>query len=217
MRDTFPDPNETTLTDLLADPIVQMIMKADHVTERQLMELIGATLSRLGAGLQTEPERNPGFARTADEYRPSVGIMLLNKNNHVFVGRRRDTKVAAWQMPQGGIEEGEDSRSAAFRELNEEAGIDDAEFLAETQNWLFYDLPAVLINNTRHGGWRGQRQKWVAMRFKGSDADIDISNDVEFCDWKWVPLEYLPDIVVPFKRDVYLSVLDEFRNIPKDG
>jgi putative (di)nucleoside polyphosphate hydrolase len=212
MRKTFLDPNEATLADLLADPIVKMVMKADHVTEHQLMELIGATLSKLGAGSETEPGGNPELARAAKDYRPSVGIMLLNRNNDVFVGRRRDTKGKAWQMPQGGIDEGEDPRTAALRELKEEAGIDNAEILAETENWLFYDLPAALINKARHWGWRGQRQKWFAMRFKGSDADINImTGDAEFSDWKWVGVEQLSDLVVPFKRDVYLSVLNEFR------
>jgi NUDIX domain len=94
-----------TGADLLADPIVRMVMKADHVTEPQLMELIGAALNKLGAGSETDPDANPEPGRAAKGYRPSVGIMLLNKNNDVFIGRRRSTKGKAWQMPQGGIEE----------------------------------------------------------------------------------------------------------------
>jgi putative (di)nucleoside polyphosphate hydrolase len=214
MRKIFRDPNQATLADLLADPIVQMVMKADQVTEHQLMELIGATLSKLAAESDTEPEGTPESARAAKDYRPSVGIMLLNRNNDVFVGRRRNTKGKAWQMPQGGIDEGEDPRTAAMRELKEETGVDNAEILAEAKNWLFYDLPATVINKARHGGWRGQRQKWFAMRFKGSDAEINIrTGDPEFSAWKWAPAEQLPDLIVPFKRSVYLSLLDEFRDV----
>jgi putative (di)nucleoside polyphosphate hydrolase len=100
-----------------------------------------------------------------------------------------------------------------LRELKEEAGIDNADILAEAKNWLVYDLSAALINEARHGGWRGQRQKWFAMRFKGSDADINIkAGDPEFSDWKWVGIEQLPELIVPFKRDVCLRVLDEFRD-----
>jgi putative (di)nucleoside polyphosphate hydrolase len=131
----------------------------------------------------------------------------------VFIGRRRNTKGKAWQMPQGGIEEGEDPRAAAFRALKEEIGTDNAEILAESRSWLFYDLPAELIARARHGPWRGQRQKWFVMRFKGSDTEINIrAGDREFSAWKWAPVEELPDLIVPFKRTVYLSLLEEFRD-----
>ncbi|HUB63500.1 MAG TPA: RNA pyrophosphohydrolase [Methylocella sp.] len=214
MPKSFYDLTPAALTELLKDPIVQMAMRADHVTQQQLMALIGPTLRNIAAKSKNGAAAGkPELGRMVNDYRPSVGIMLLNSNNEVLVGRRRDTKFTAWQMPQGGIEEGEDPRTAALRELKEEVGIDNAAFLAETKNWLHYDLPEVLINEARHGGWRGQCQKWVAMRFTGSNADIDISNDVEFCDWKWVPMEQLPDLIVPFKRGVYLSVLDEFRDL----
>jgi putative (di)nucleoside polyphosphate hydrolase len=115
-------------------------------------------------------------------------------------------------MPQGGIDEGEKTSTAAFRELKEEIGTGNAEILAESRGWLSYDLPAELIATARHGPWQGQRQKWFVMRFKGSDADINImTGEPEFSAWKWVSIEQLPDLIVPFKRHVYLSVLNEFR------
>jgi NUDIX domain len=133
--------NSATLAELLSDPIVQMAMRADHVTEQQLMSLINDTLSKLTAGSQSgsagNPKTSPGFA----DYRPGVGIMLLNANNDVFVGRRQRTKGKAWQMPQGGINDGEEPSTPAFRELKEEIGTGNAEILAESRGWLFYDLP----------------------------------------------------------------------------
>jgi 8-oxo-dGTP pyrophosphatase MutT (NUDIX family) len=211
MPRTFCDLNSPTLAELLSDPIVQMAMSADHVTEQQLMSLISGTLSKLAAGSQSgsagNPKPSPGFAN----YRPGVGIMLLNANNDVFVGRRTKTKGKAWQMPQGGIDEGEEPCAAAFRELREEIGTCNAEILAESGSWLSYDLPAELVATARHGPWRGQRQKWFVMRFKGSDADINImTGEPEFSAWKWVSIEQLTDLIVPFKRHVYLSVLNEF-------
>jgi putative (di)nucleoside polyphosphate hydrolase len=212
MPKTSEDSDQAALADLLADPIVQMVMRADHVTQQQLVALIGQMLSKLGAGSKVDPGGNP-IERTSRDYRPSVGIMLLNKDNEVFVGRRQRTGGEAWQMPQGGIDEGEDPRTAAFRELKEETGIENAEILAESKSWLYYDLPAALVGKTRHKGWRGQRQKWFAMRFKGSDGDINIMNpESEFSAWKWVGIEQLADLIVPFKRLVYMSVLDEFRD-----
>jgi putative (di)nucleoside polyphosphate hydrolase len=208
------DYNQTTLAELLADPIVQMVMKADRVTERQLIVSITAALNKLSAGSVPEPASNSGKARAARDYRPNVGIMLLNANNEVFVGRRSHVNGEAWQMPQGGIEEGEEPRAAAFRELKEEIGVESADIIAETKSWLFYDFPPALM--ARHQGWRGQRQKWFAMRFNGRDADINIATeDAEFCDWKWVGMEALSSLIVSFKRLVYLSVLEEFMNAVK--
>ena len=147
-------------------------------------------------------------------YRPAVGIMLLNRDGRVFVGRRVDMPagLAAWQMPQGGIDPGETPRQAALRELKEEVGTDRAEILAEAAGWLHYDLPAEIAGRMWGGRYRGQRQKWFAMRFTGEDCDIDpaAGDHPEFDAWEWAAPERLPELIVPFKRGIYLAVLAEF-------
>jgi putative (di)nucleoside polyphosphate hydrolase len=144
-------------------------------------------------------------------YRPGVGIMLLNRRGRVFVGRRVDMPIApAWQMPQGGIDPGETPRQAAMRELEEEIGTGKAEILGESRSWLTYELPAELAG--RWGGrYRGQRQKWFAMRFTGNDEDINLATThPEFDAWQWVAPERLPELIVPFKRQLYTDILAEF-------
>ena len=146
-------------------------------------------------------------------YRPGVGIMLLNRAGEVFVGRRIDMPtMPAWQMPQGGIDPGETPLDAALRELKEEIGTDKVQLLGESQGWLRYDLPAELSRGIWGGRYRGQRQKWFAMRFTGDDSDIDLATEhPEFDAWKWVRPERLPEIIVPFKRQLYFDILTEFR------
>ncbi|MGE0734055.1 MAG: RNA pyrophosphohydrolase [Alphaproteobacteria bacterium] len=142
-------------------------------------------------------------------YRRGVGIMLLNRHGKVFVAKRIDMKSSAWQMPQGGIDAGEHPRAAAIRELREETGTDKAEILAAAPYWFNYDLPPELIGRLWGGKYRGQTQRWYAMRFLGRDSDIDIETDnPEFLDWKWAPIEQLPDLIVPFKRALYLAVIE---------
>jgi putative (di)nucleoside polyphosphate hydrolase len=146
-------------------------------------------------------------------YRLAVGIMLLNRAGKVFVARRIDMPtMPAWQMPQGGIDPGETPLQAAWRELKEETGTDKAELLGESRGWLQYDLPADLARGVWGGRYRGQRQKWFAMRFSGTDADIDLETEhPEFDTWKWIRPERLPEVIVPFKRQLYIDILSEFR------
>ena len=145
-------------------------------------------------------------------YRPAVGVMLLNRQGLVFVGKRIDQTVEGWQMPQGGIDEGEEPREAALRELKEETGTDKAKIIAEMADWVTYDLPPHLVGVAFHGKYGGQRQKWFAMRFTGTDADIDLATEhPEFDAWKWIRPERLPEVIVPFKRQLYIDILAEFR------
>lgn len=145
-------------------------------------------------------------------YRPCVGVMLVNAEGHVFVGQRRDSEVAAWQMPQGGIDKGEDPETAALRELWEETGVtaDLVEVEGRTGDWVYYDLPPELLGKVWKGKYRGQKQVWYRMRFVGRDDQIDIETDhPEFSEWCWLPADQLVENIVPFKRDVYASVVAE--------
>jgi len=149
-------------------------------------------------------------------YRAGVGVMLLDGANRVFVGRRIDIAGDNWQMPQGGIDKGETPRQAALRELHEEVGTDKAEIIAESKGWLSYEVPTDITRRLWRGRYRGQRQKWFAMRFLGSDEEIDLhTHHPEFDAWKWVPPSELPRLIVPFKRQLYLDVLAEFAGILK--
>jgi putative (di)nucleoside polyphosphate hydrolase len=151
---------------------------------------------------------------TARPYRPGVGMMLLNPDGLVFVGRRIDQTAEAWQMPQGGIDPGEDPRATAMRELAEEVGTDKAEIIAESRDWLLYDLPPELADSVWKGRYRGQKQKWFAMRFLGQDSDIDLATaHPEFEAWRWLPADRLSDLIVPFKRALYQQVVAEFRHL----
>lgn len=144
-------------------------------------------------------------------YRAGVGIVLLNPAMQVFVAQRLDSAEPAWQMPQGGIDPGEDPRATALRELKEEIGTDAVEPLAETADWISYDLPPDIADRIWKGRYRGQRQKWFLMRFTGSDADIDIATaHPEFSAWRWAEFETLPELIVPFKRPLYDAVVREF-------
>lgn len=151
-------------------------------------------------------------------YRPCVGVMLVNPAGHAFVGRRIDNREGNfWQMPQGGIDDGEDLDAAALRELWEETGVRDEHvtILARTREELLYDLPEELMGRMWGGKYRGQRQHWLLARYSGSDADIDLDahDPAEFCEWKWIDPVQLPELIVPFKKRVYRAVLDEFRDL----
>ena len=156
-------------------------------------------------------------------YRPCVGIMLINSQGLVWVGQRADSPGEAegkgdwWQMPQGGLDAGEDPRAAAMRELYEETSVRSATLIGETREWLNYDLPPELIGVAWGGKYRGQKQKWFAARFTGPDSEIDISappgHDPEFIHWKWAPVGELVGLIVPFKRAVYQSVVAELGSL----
>ncbi|MFK7881015.1 RNA pyrophosphohydrolase [Roseobacter sp.] len=146
-------------------------------------------------------------------YRPCVGVMLTNANREVFVGQRRDSKTVAWQMPQGGIDKGEPARDAALRELWEETGVtsDLVSIVAESKQWLPYELPFDLVPKLWKGRYRGQKQRWFLMRFNGDDSAINIATkQPEFSEWRWLAARDLVDNIVPFKRDVYAAVMAEF-------
>jgi putative (di)nucleoside polyphosphate hydrolase len=153
-------------------------------------------------------------------YRPCAGIMVLNRGGMVFVGRRSSgpehiDPIHVWQMPQGGIDENEDPYRAALRELFEETNISSVERLGEIAEWLAYDIPREIIGDAWGGKYRGQKQKWYALRFVGDEGEIDIANpagghEPEFVEWRWADLSELPDLVVPFKRQTYERVVKEF-------
>ena len=154
--------------------------------------------------------------------RPCVGIMLLNRDRQVWIGRRiskshDDPNSLIWQMPQGGIDEGEDPQDAAFRELQEETGVTSARLLKVSAGWHDYELPRELWGKALKGRYRGQTQKWFALEFEGSEDEIDIgekpTQKAEFDQWKWESSEKLPGLIIPFKRQVYSAVIEEFSDL----
>ncbi len=155
----------------------------------------------------------------ASDVRLGIGLMLVNKERKVFVGQRKDTpqdqdssfSCEAWQMPQGGIDKNELPQIALFREMKEEIGCNKGEIIAESEEWRTYDLPPHLRVRLWKGRFKAQTQKWFLVRFLGDDQDINVNTThPEFLDWKWVDFSQLSDLIVPFKRDVYLSVMKEF-------
>ena len=145
-------------------------------------------------------------------YRPCVGITLINSNSQIFAGQRIDNHLEAWQMPQGGIDEGEDVETACFREMKEEIGTDKASIIAIHPEWLNYDIPETLADKLWDRKYRGQTQKWVALKFTGTDSDINIKTNIpEFSKWKWISPQQLASLAAPFKREVYENVLNVFK------
>jgi putative (di)nucleoside polyphosphate hydrolase len=148
-------------------------------------------------------------------YRPGAGVMLVNRDGKIFVAQRLDSTLEAWQMPQGGLDEGEDPQEGALRELEEETGIprDKVEIVARCPAELSYDLPDDLVGKLWKGKWRGQRQHWFLVRFLGSDEEVDIETEhPEFRAWKWIDPDDLPKMIVPFKKQLYEDVLAAFRD-----
>ena len=161
-------------------------------------------------------------------YRPCVGIAVFNRQGLVWAGRRSDEEAEGegegswWQMPQGGLDDGEDPEKAALRELYEETSITSVSLLKEAPGWLCYDLPENLVPTSWGGRYRGQKQKWFAFRFEGKDSEIEIvhpgggKHKPEFSAWRWERLERLPELIVPFKRKVYEQVVAAFRDLAGD-
>lgn len=158
-------------------------------------------------------------------YRACVGIMLINSEGLIFVGRRRSgpehvNGTHSWQMPQGGVDEGEDTYKAALRELYEETSIRSVAKLGESAGWLQYDIPRAVVGKAWKGKYRGQKQKWYALRFTGKDSEINVKNPggghkPEFAEWRWEKAERLPELIIQFKRDVYVRVIEEFGKFAK--
>ncbi|MBZ8131935.1 RNA pyrophosphohydrolase [Afifella sp. IM 167] len=164
-------------------------------------------------------DQQNGVGQPLDGYRPCVGLVVFNPDGFVFLGRRKggEESVAqgfAWQMPQGGMDEGENAQEAAVRELWEETGMRTVTLLAEAPLWWSYDLPEELCRSAWKGRYRGQTQKWFAFRFEGDESEIDIGprdgHPQEFTEWRWERLDRTPDLVIPFKRDVYRQVVATF-------
>lgn len=155
------------------------------------------------------------------KYRPGVGMMILNADKKVFVGKRKDDirflfkpsqGATAWQMPQGGIDDNESAEKAVLRELQEEVGTNAVKLIATSGGWYSYELPAEVVHQLWNGQYIGQRQKWFLFQFLGNDSDININTTVpEFTEWKWVEIEELPQLIVTFKRQLYLDLITEFR------
>lgn len=169
-----------------------------------------------GQSPELRPSQNSATPDPA-EYRPGVGIVLFNQNGQVLIAERLDNP-GGWQMPQGGIDEGEAPEVAVFREMEEEIGTRNAEIIGMIDDWIRYEFPTALGKKLWNGRYRGQRQKWIALRFLGQDSEIrlDTHHEPEFSRWKWVPLHDLMQYVVPFKRAVYERVIKEFSKLTEN-
>ncbi len=215
MPQTLERHGQALLDSLLADPLIEAVMQADRVDPQELRRLLQHAASLVpaasaeseieGLAVSLQPDRDP-------HYRPGVGIALYNKAGEVLVGCRADTEGESWQMPQGGIQPGEAPKAAALRELREEIGTVNVDPLAESKGWLRYDVPAALAERSWGGKWRGQQQKWFAMRFRGTDAEIDVATEHrEFIAWRWVPPARAAELIIGFKQQLYKEVLEQFR------
>ena len=146
--------------------------------------------------------------------RTGVGVIVLNKDNKVFVGKRKDNPIDKWQMPQGGVDKGEELVDAMRRELKEETSIKNIEIIKEIDGWLDYELPKNLLGKIWKGRYRGQKQKWFIVKFVGEESEINITTKrPEFIEWKWVEKNQLPNIIVDFKKNVYEKLVVELKNI----
>jgi putative (di)nucleoside polyphosphate hydrolase len=214
MEDQSQGAIQILVQDLLSDPLTQLMMKADGVDPARASALLISVCAALTRSpCQREAQLTVSSGREGG-YRAGVGILLFNARGEVFVGQRNDIAEAAWQAPQGGVDDGETPLQAALRELSEEIGTDRVEVIAETDRWLRYDFPDEAAAARWNGQWRGQQQKWFAMRFLGTDDDIDLETEhPEFSAWRWVALADLPALAAPFKRDVYQALSTHFGSL----
>ena len=213
MRDPAEAAYGDVIDQLLCDPLVELVMRADKIDRAQARELLLHVCRSLGPQTLSEAKsiRLAAEYEIGRDYRRGVAILLFNGHGQVFVGQPRDM-VPAWQAPHSGINRRETPRAAALRELKEEIGVDEVEVLAETAEWYRYDFPLqVAEQNHPKRRWRGQAQKWFAMRLTGPAETIDLSTEhPRFSDWRWVNLRELPELIVDFKRGVYADVVREF-------
>jgi putative (di)nucleoside polyphosphate hydrolase len=203
--------NQATFKKLLRDRLARMAVSADEVTERQLVDTVTGILNELSAGSFATPTKEAS-GRSERDYRPAVIILLLNKHNQVFVGRRRNAVNGdVWQLPQSAISRGEDPRGAAMRVLRRQLEAQKIEVLAESKSWLFYELLVGLTGRVRRKGGRGQRQKWFIMRLITPETRVNVDPiDPDYCDWKWISISELPKHIVSLKKLVYLNAVEEF-------
>ena len=200
---------------MLADPEIRLLMRADNVNETDLLKMLKSVSVHLRKG-NSKDRKGPGYRVTNAEsrkYRRGVGILLVNRRNEIFIARRNDV-ADAWQMPQGGIDSRESPEQAAFRELKEEIGTDNAKIIAASNGWLYYDVPEDIAKRAWGSRWKGQRQKWFVMLFTGRDVEINLETEhPEFDAWRWATIAELTSLAATFKRDLYASLLEEFSSI----
>jgi len=214
MNESASKPPEPTVHDLMSEPIVRLVMQADKVDEgvlRSLLERMAANIRNYPPQRSDEPVEMSPSPGERSNFRLGVGIMLMNEKGQIFVGQRIDMTEEAWQMPQGGIDAEETPEHAALRELREELGTSNVEIVTSADAWLQYELPHEVRNRRPIEHWSGQRQKWFLMKFRGKDSDINVATEhPEFSHWRWVSARDLVRLIVPFKRSLYVAVLEEF-------